>query len=329
MATITAKQVNELRQLTGVGMMDCKKALVECDGDVQKAIELLRQKGQKMAAKRADRDANEGCVLAKSMGNYGAIIMVSCETDFVATNAGFVDFTNSIIDTAMAQHLTTKDEVLKMDLNGASVADAITDQIAKIGEKIELAHFETLEAEKVYAYVHPGNRMASIVGMNKGGFDEVGHNVAMQVVAMRPVALDEQSVPQSVIDSELNVYREKTKEELTLKAVEAALKKAGINPAHVDSEDHINSNMAKGWITEEQAKQAREIKEKVAAETAASLPEGKIEGIAKGRLNKYFQENTLMNQEYIMESKVSVKDFIARTDKELKCTGFKRLELGA
>ncbi len=329
MANITAKQVNELRQLTGVGMMDCKKALVECDGDVQKAIELLRQKGQKMAAKRADRDANEGCVLAKSMGNYGAIIMVSCETDFVATNAGFVDFANSIIDTAMAQHLTSKDEVLKMDLNGASVADAITDQIAKIGEKIELAHFETIEAEKVYAYIHPGNRMASIVGMNKAGFDEVGHNVAMQVVAMRPVALDEQSVPQSVIDTELNVYREKTKEELTQKAVEAALKKAGINPAHVDSEDHINSNMAKGWITEEQAKQAREIKEKVGAETAASLPEGKIEGIAKGRLNKYFQENTLMNQEYIMESKVSVKDFIARTDKDLKCTGFKRLELGA
>ena len=329
MANITAKQVNELRQLTGVGMMDCKKALVECDGDVQKAIELLRQKGQKMAAKRADRDANEGCVLAKSMGNYGAIIMVSCETDFVATNAGFVDFANSIIDTAMAQHLTSKDEVLKMDLNGASVADAITDQIAKIGEKIELAHFETIEAEKVYAYIHPGNRMASIVGMNKAGFDEVGHNVAMQVVAMRPVALDEQSVPQSVIDTELNVYREKTKEELTQKAVEAALKKAGINPAHVDSEDHINSNMAKGWITEEQAKQAREIKEKVGAETAASLPEGKIEGIARGRLNKYFQENTLMNQEYIMESKVSVKDFIARTDKDLKCTGFKRLELGA
>ena len=329
MATITAKQVNELRQLTGVGMMDCKKALVECDGDVQKAIELLRQKGQKMAAKRADRDANEGCVLANSMGNYGAIIMVSCETDFVATNAGFVDFTNSIIDTAMAQHLTTKDQVLQMDLNGTSVANAITDQIAKIGEKIELAHFETLEAEKVYAYIHPGNRMASIVGLNKAGYDEVGHNVAMQVVAMRPVALDEASVPQSVIDSELNVYREKTKEELIGKAVDNELKKNGINPAHVDSEDHINSNMAKGWITEEQANMAREIKDRVAADTAATLPEAKIENIAKGRLNKFFQESTLMNQEYIMESKVSVKDFITRTDKELRCTGFKRLELGA
>lgn len=329
MANITAKQVNELRQLTGVGMMDCKKALVECDGDVQKAIELLRQKGQKMAAKRADRDANEGCVLAKSNGKYGAIIMLSCETDFVATNADFIAFTTSILDNAMAKNLTTKDEVMNMDLNGRKVSDCITDQIAKIGEKIELAHFEAIRAEAVYAYIHPGNRMASIVGMNKAGFDEVGHNVAMQVVAMRPVALDEKSVPQSVIDSELNVYREKTKEELIGKAIDAALKKAGINPAHVDSDDHINSNMAKGWITEEQAKQAREIKEKVGAEAAASLPEGKIEGIAKGRLNKFFQESTLMNQEYIMESKVSVKDFIARTDKDLCCTGFKRLELGA
>ena len=329
MANITAKQVNELRQLTGVGMMDCKKALVECDGDVQKAIELLRQKGQKMAAKRADRDANEGCVLVKSTGKYGAVIMLSCETDFVATNADFVAFTTSILDAAMAAHLMTKDDVLNMDLGGRKVSDCITDQIAKIGEKIELAHFEAVEAEAVYAYIHPGNRMASVVGMNKAGYDEVGHNVAMQVVAMRPVALDEQSVPQSVIDSELNVYREKTKEELAQKAVEAALKKAGINPAHVDSDDHINSNMAKGWITEEQANTAREIKERVANEALASLPEAKVEGIAKGRLNKFFQESTLMNQEYIMESKVSVKDFIARTDKELKCTVFKRLELGA
>lgn len=329
MANITAKQVNELRQLTGVGMMDCKKALVECDGDFDKAIDFLRQKGQKMAAKRADRDANEGCVLAKSLGNYGAVIMLSCETDFVATNADFVAFTTNILDKAMANHLSSKEDVLAMLVDGRSVADLITDQIAKIGEKIELAHFETIEAAMVYAYVHPGNRMASIAGMSKAGFDEVGHNVAMQVVAMRPVALDASSVPQSVIDSEMKVYREKTKEELIQKAVEAALKKAGINPAHVDSDAHIESNMGKGWITEEQASQAREIKSKVAEEKAASISEDMVENIAKGRLNKFFQESTLMNQEYIMESKVSVKDFIARTDKELKCLGFKRLELGA
>ena len=326
---ITASQVNELRQLTGVGMMDCKKALVECDGDMQKAIELLRQKGQKMAAKRADRDANEGCVLAKTTGNYGALIMLSCETDFVATNADFVAFTTSILDNAMAKHLTAKEQVLDMELEGRKVSDCITDQIAKIGEKIELAHFEAIEAEKVYAYIHPGNRMASIVGLNKAGFDQVGHDLAMQVVAMRPVALDAASVPQEIKDQEFRVAVEKTKEELVGKAVDAALKKAGINPAHVDSEEHMASNCSKGWITEEQVNQARQIKETVAAEKAAQLSEQQINQIANGRLNKYFQENTLMEQEYIMESKVKVKDFIAKADKDLKCTGFKRLELGA
>ena len=326
---ITASQVNELRQLTGVGMMDCKKALVECDGDMQKAIELLRQKGQKMAAKRADRDANEGCVLAKTLGNYGALIMLSCETDFVATNADFVAFTTSILDNAMAKHLTAKEQVLDMELEGRKVSDCITDQIAKIGEKIELAHFEAIEAEKVYAYIHPGNRMASIVGLNKAGFDQVGHDLAMQVVAMRPVALDAASVPQEIKDQEFRVAVEKTKEELVGKAVDAALKKAGINPAHVDSEEHMASNCSKGWITEEQVNQARQIKETVAAEKAAQLSEQQINQIANGRLNKYFQENTLMEQEYIMEAKVKVKDFIAKADKDLKCTGFKRLELGA
>lgn len=273
MANITASDVNKLRQLTGVGMMDCKKALVECDGDFDKAIDFLRQKGQKMAAKRADRDANEGCVLAKSNGTYGAIIMLSCETDFVATNADFVAFSNSIIDSAMAKHLTSKEDVLALDFNGRTIAEAITDQIAKIGEKIELAHFETIEAPKVYAYIHPGNRMASIVGMSKDGFDEVGHNIAMQVVAMRPVALDSTTVAKEVIEKEMEVYRAQIREE--------------------------------------------------------GKPENMVEKIAEGKLNKFFKESTLLSQEYIMESKVSVQDFIARQDKDLKCTGFRRLELGA
>ena len=322
MANITAKQVNELRQLTGVGMMDCKKALVECDGDFEKAIDFLRQKGQKMAAKRADRDANEGCVLAKSNGTYGAVIMLSCETDFVA-------FTTSILDNAMAKHLTTKEQVLDMELEGRKVSDCITDQIAKIGEKIELAHFETLEAPAVYAYIHPGNRMASVIGLSKAGFDEVGHNIAMQVVAMRPVALDANSVPQEVKDKELAVAAEKTREELIGKAVDAALKKAGINPAHVDTEDHMASNCAKGWITEEQVEMAKKIKEEEGAKKAATLSEQQIQQIANGRLNKFFKENTLVEQEYIMESKMTVRQFIESTDKELACTGFKRLELGA
>ncbi len=323
MATITAKQVNELRQLTGVGMMDCKKALVECDGDTQKAIELLRQKGQKMAAKRADRDANEGCVLAKTSGNYGAIIMLSCETDFVA-------FANAIIDNAMKAHLTTKEQVLDMEIEGRKVADLITDQVGKIGEKIELAHFNAVEAPAVYSYIHPGNRMASLAGLNKPGFDELGHGIAMHVVAMRPLFLDENSVPQETKDAEMRVYIQKTKDELVNKAVDAAVKKAGLNPNHFDSEDHIQSNISKGWITEEDAAKFHEIKETVGAEKAASLNEKQIMQIAQGRLNKYFQENALLLQEFVdADDKSSVKAAIAKADKELQCVDFKRLELGA
>ena len=329
MATISAQDVKKLREMTGVGMMECKKALTETDGDFDKAIEYLREKGQKMAAKRADRAANEGCVLAKVSNGLGAVLMLSCETDFVATNADFVAFTQSILDAALAQRLTSKEQVLEMPIDGRAVKDSITDQIAKIGEKIELAHYEALEAPAVYAYIHPGNRMAAVVGMNMPGYDAVGHDLAMQVVAMRPVAVDADSVPQEVKDSEFRIAVEKTKEELVQKAVDAALKKAGINPAHVDSEDHMASNCAKGWITEEQVSQARQIIHDVAAEKAAKLDEKMINGIANGRLNKFFQESTLMQQEYIMESKVSVKDYVARQNKDLKCTGFQRLELGA
>lgn len=326
---ITAADVNKLRQMTGVGMMDCKKALVECDGDFEKAIDFLRQKGQKMAAKRADRDANEGCVLAKAEGNYGATLMLSCETDFVATNADFVAFTKSILDNAMAQRLTSKEAVLAMTMEGRTVADLITDQIAKIGEKIELAHYDVVEAPAVYGYVHPGNRMASVIGLSKDGFYEVGHNLAMQVVAMRPVAIDAESVPQDVKDKELQVAIEKTKEELVSKHVENMLKKAGINPAHVDSEEHMASNCAKGWITEEQVALAKQIKEEEGAKATAALDMNKINGIANGRLNKYFKENTLLEQEYIMGEKQTVKAFINENDKELKVVDFKRLELGA
>ena len=328
MANITAKMVNELRQQTGVGMMDCKKALVECDGDFEKAIDFLRQKGQKMAAKRADRDANEGVVLAKSTGNYGALIMVSCETDFVATNADFVAFANSIIDNAMAQHLTNKEQVLDMEIGGRKVSDLITDQIAKIGEKIELAHFETLEAAAIYAYIHPGNRMASIVGMSKPGFDEAGHNVAMQVVAMRPLALDADSISQEVKDKELAVAAEKTKEELCGKAVDAALKKAGINPAHVDSEEHMESNMGKGWITAEQVEMAKKIKQEVAAEKLATLNPAQIQQIANGRLNKFFKENCLLNQVSLIADPKTVAEYIAAADKEATVNNFVRIKLG-
>ncbi len=326
---ISAQDVKKLREMTGAGMMDCKKALVESEGDFNRAIDYLREKGQKVAAKRADRDANEGCVLAKTAGNFGVLVMLSCETDFVATNAEFVAFTQSIIDNAIAKRLTAKEDVLAMEIDGRAVADHITDKVGKIGEKIELARYETIEAPAVYGYIHPGNRMAAIIGLSAEGHDELGHNLAMQVVAMRPIALDPESVPQEIKDNELAVALQKTREELVGKAVDAALKKAGINPNLVDSDDHINSNMTKGWLTQEQADLARKIKVEEAEKKAATLDEKMIQNIANGRLNKYFQETTLVNQEYIMEGKISVQDFIAKECKELKISDFRRLELGA
>ncbi len=326
---ISAQDVKKLREMTGAGMMDCKKALVESEGDFNRAIDYLREKGQKVAAKRADRDANEVCVLAKTTGNFGVLVMLSCETDFVATNAEFVAFTQSIIDNATAKRLTAKEDVLAMEIDGRAVADHITDKVGKIGEKIELARYETIEAPAVYGYIHPGNRMAAIIGLNAEGHDELGHNLAMQVVAMRPIALDPESVPQEIKDNELAVAQQKTREELIGKAVDAALKKAGINPNLVDSDDHINSNMTKGWLTQEQADLARKIKVEEAEKKAATLDEKMIQNIANGRLNKYFQETTLVNQEYIMEGKISVQDFIAKESKDLKISDFRRLELGA
>ncbi len=326
---ISAQDVKKLREMTGAGMMDCKKALVESEGDFNRAIDYLREKGQKVAAKRADRDANEGCVLAKTTGNFGVLVMLSCETDFVATNAEFVAFTQSIIDNATAKRLTAKEDVLAMEIDGRAVADHITDKVGKIGEKIELARYETIEAPAVYGYIHPCNRMAAIIGLNAEGHDELGHNLAMQVVAMRPIALDPESVPQEIKDNELAVAQQKTREELIGKAVDAALKKAGINPNLVDRDDHINSNMTKGWLTQEQADLARKIKVEEAEKKAATLDEKMIQNIANGRLNKYFQETTLVNQEYIMEGKISVQDFIAKESKDLKISDFRRLELGA
>lgn len=215
MANITAADVNKLRQLTGVGMMDCKKALVESDGDMDKAMDLLRQKGQKLAGKRADRDANEGVVLAATSGDkkYGAVIMINCETDFVGKNEDFIAFTRSVLNRAIDAKAKTKEEVLALTIDGSQVADLITDQIGKIGEKIELSHYLVVEAENVCAYIHPGNRLASIVGLNKEGFEHEGHEVAMQVAAMAPISVDKNSVPADVIEREMEVYRAQVREE--------------------------------------------------------------------------------------------------------------------
>ena len=215
MANITASIVNELRKRTGVGMMDCKKALVECDGDMDKAIDYLREKGQKLAAKRADRDASEGVVLAtvNEDKTFAAVIMMNCETDFVAKNESFIAFTKEVLDAAVKARLKSLEEVMAMTLNGVTVENLVIDQIAKIGEKITLSHFMPIEAVAAYAYTHPGNRMASVVGLSKTGFDEEGKEMAMQVIAGRPVALNKETVPQEIINREMEVYRAQVREE--------------------------------------------------------------------------------------------------------------------
>lgn len=215
MANITAAAVNELRKRTGVGMMDCKKALVECDGDMDKAIDYLREKGQKLAAKRADRDASEGAVLAlvNADKTFAAVIMMNCETDFVAKNEDFVAFTKQVLQTAVDAKAKSLEEVMALTINGLSVETMIVEQVAKIGEKITLSHYYPIEAVATYAYVHPGNRMASVVGLSKAGYDEEGKEMSMQVIAGRPVALNKESVPAEIIEREMEVYRGQVREE--------------------------------------------------------------------------------------------------------------------
>lgn len=215
MANITAAAVNELRKRTGVGMMDCKKALVECDGDMDKAIDYLREKGQKLAAKRADRDASEGAVLAivNADKTFAAVIMMNCETDFVAKNEDFVAFTREVLQTAVDAKAKSLEEVMALTINGLSVETMIVEQVAKIGEKITLSHYYPIEAVATYAYVHPGNRMASVVGLSKAGYDEEGKEMSMQVIAGRPVALNKESVPAEIIEREMEVYRGQVREE--------------------------------------------------------------------------------------------------------------------
>ena len=327
---ITLAEINTLRQKTQAGLMDCKKALTEANGDMEAAMEILRKKGQLVAAKRSDREAAEGCVLAKVDGNFAAMIALKCETDFVAKNADFVALAQKILDLAVANKCKTLDEVKALSLDGTPVPDAIIERSGVTGEKMDLDGYNVVEGEYVCAYNHMGqNFLCTLVAMNKACDESVAKNIAMQVAAMSPIALDEASVPQSVKEAELAADVEKARQNQINKAVEAALKKAGINPAHVDSEDHIESNTTKGWITPEQAAQAREIKAKVAEEKAANLPEQMIQNIANGMLSKFFKESCLLDQAYIDDSKVSVAQYLQSVDKDLTVSDFKRFTLRA
>lgn len=273
---ITAQQVNELRKATGAGMMDCKKALVESDGDMEKAIDILRKKGQKIAAKRADRDADEGVVLAKvnDDGNFAAAVMINCETDFVAKNNDFITYAQSVLDLAVAENAKNIDQLKGLKLNGRTVEETIMDQTGVIGEKIQLGRYEVVEAESAYAYIHPGNRIATIAGLNKkGDFDQAGKDIVMQIAAMSPIALNKESVSQEVIDHEIEIGKDQARQE--------------------------------------------------------GKPEAMLEKIAMGKLNKFFKESTLLNQDFIKDTKMSVSQYLKNVDSDLTVTDFKRLALGS
>ena len=326
---VTMADITKLRKMSGAGMMDCKKALTESDGDIEKAMEIIRKKGQAIAAKRSDRDAAEGCVLAKKDGEFAAIIALKCETDFVAKNEDFIALAQAILDAAVANKCKTLDEVKALPMGKGTVQDAVTDRSGITGEKMELDGYNVVEGAYTTVYNHMGkNQLCTIAAFNKES-EEAAHNIVMQIAAMNPIAIDEAGVSESVKEQEIQVAIEKTKAEQVQKAVEAALKKAGINPTHVDSEEHMESNMAKGWITAEDVAKAKEIIANVSAEKAANLPQQMIENIAKGRLAKFLKEVCLLNQEDIMDSKKTVRETMKEADPELQILAFKRFTLRA
>ena len=317
--------------MTGAGLADVKKALTEAEGDFDKAKDLLRERGLAIAAKRSDRETSNGCVLVKKEGNFAAMVAVKCETDFVANGADFIAMVQQILDAAVAAKAQSLDEVKALKIGDQDAASMVTQRSGITGEKMEIDGYNFIEGENVEVYDHMNKHtLATMVQLNQNNA-EAGHKVAMQVAAMKPVALNEESVSQATKDEELKVAIEKTKEEQIARQVNVALKKAGINPAHVDSEDHIESNTKKGWLTEEQAAQAREIIKTEGEKAAANLKEQMIQNIAKGRMAKFFKENCLVDQEFQFADgdKISVKDWLKAQDKDLAIVDYKRFTLVA
>ncbi len=276
MSKITAADVNKLRQLTGAGMMDCKKALVEAGGDFEKATDILRKKGQKLASSRAGRAANEGVVLSKTnkAQNKAYAIMLNCETDFVAQNQDVINFTNTILDLAIEKNCDTLECLKSHDLNGRTVEENVTDMIGKTGEKMDLSIFEVVNGAKAFAYTHPGNRIAAIAALNKTDVQDIetiGKDVVMQIAAMAPVAINKDDVAPEIIAKEIEIGKEQAQQE--------------------------------------------------------GKPEKLFEKIAMGKLNKFFKENTLINQEFIKDSKTTVGQMLEKADKDLTVVAFKRVSL--
>ncbi|MDP1801340.1 MAG: translation elongation factor Ts [Bacteroidota bacterium] len=271
---ITAAEVNKLRQQTGAGMMDCKKALEESNGDFEAAVDFLRKKGAKVAANRADRDAKEGVVLAKTTSDNktAVVVSVNCETDFVAKNAEFIEFAENVAKIALDKKPADIDALKALPYNGdVTVADKFMEQIGKIGEKIDIGYYSIVNAEQVVGYIHPGNRLAVAVGFNKGVSAEVAKNIAMQAAAMAPVAIDKDDVDKTTIERELEIARETTR--------------------------------------------------------AEGKPEDMVEKIAQGKLNKFYKDSTLLNQEYFIDNKMTVRQFLQSVEKDLTVSALKRYSL--
>jgi len=271
---ISAADVMRLRKATGAGMMDCKSALAEAEGDFNRATDIIREKGKLVASKRADRAATEGVVLAKvnESKKSGALLVLNCETDFVAKNEAFVAFAVKILDAAIANNAADLDAVKALVIDGRTVENLVVEQTGVIGEKLDLPYFSKLDAETVVAYIHPGNRLSTLVGFNKADVDaQVTKDVAMQVAAMNPVAVDKANVPAEVVEKELEIAKEKFRQE--------------------------------------------------------GKPEAMLDKISQGALEKFFKENTLLNQAFIKENKQTVSDFLKSQDKGLTVTGFFRYNL--
>lgn len=271
---ITAADVNKLRQQTGAGMMDCKKALEETQGDFEAAVDYLRKKGAKVAANRADRDAKEGVVLAKTTADNkrGVVVSVNCETDFVAKNSDFIAFAEQVAKVALEKNPADIDALKALPFdNNITIGDKFMEQVGKIGEKIDIGYYQSGSAEFVSAYIHPGNRLSVIVGFNKVVSAEVAKNIAMQAAAMAPVAIDKGDVDQKTLDRELEIAREQIR--------------------------------------------------------AEGKPEDMVEKIAQGKLNKFYKDSTLLNQEYFIDNKVTVRQFLQSVDKDLTISAFKRYSL--
>ena len=274
MVQITAAEVNKLRQSTGAGMMDCKKALVEAEGDFDKAIDVLRKKGQKVAANRSDRESTEGAAIAvvNADKTAGVVITLNCETDFVGMNESFVKMATEMANLAL--NFNTKEEFLASDFNGITVADKLIEQTGVIGEKLEIRTFEKLEGAFIGSYIHSGNKIATLVSLsaNIAGADEVARNISMQAAAMAPIALDENGVDADTIAKEIEIAKDVLRQE--------------------------------------------------------GKPEAMLDNIAKGKLARFFKDNTLVNQDYIKDNKLSVAAYAKSLDKDLIVTGFKRAALG-